>query len=169
MKMKAVLAALFALLFSSGAQAVPQHISGVYVLSIVNLCQLTIFADRNEEGAVVALSPLPGANFMTFENGTATFNINGTVKLVLRRIEGSMTLFQNEGGPPSGQALSIDSETTNSSYSLAAASFTLGGQVYQAWYSDIRAGGVPWRVDFQRKGTGAESKCMLQGTASRRQ
>jgi hypothetical protein len=154
------------------APASAQTISGKYIITVTNFCQLTGTYNFSTAGLGQNYLNEIESNGSNFKQSLyqGTFNpTKGSVTVSGFDDGGDLEIFHITGSIVAtlGSTITQTSSSGKMSYSNTATTFTIGGQVLNAMYGQIDKKGVAHYVTFQGVSAGDSGKeCTEQGTAS---
>jgi hypothetical protein len=155
-----LLAGVAVLAMAQAAQAAPPKISGVYIVSISNVCQEKLSVTKSGGTNVTDINKLNSAQFeetiakATFTLGTHKFSYTGT------RVFGDNILIVGKGGKVITEG---PDDLPISTYSNDPTTVTLAGNIFKVIYGAVTSGGVANSFMFQRK----DGICVTKGVAVR--
>jgi hypothetical protein len=153
-------AGIAVLTMMQAAQAATPKMSGVYIVSISNVCQDKISVTKSGMGNVTDVNKAATAQFeetiakATFTLATHAFSYSGT------RVSGDNLLIVGKGGKVIAEG---PDNLPSSTYSNNATTLTLAGNVFGVLYGAVNANGVATSAMFQRK----DGNCVTKGIAIR--
>jgi hypothetical protein len=156
-----LLAGVGVLAMAQVAQAAVPKISGVYIVSISNVCQDKISLTKSGSGNVTDVNKATSAQFeetiakATFVLSNHTFSYTGT------RVYGDNLLITGKAGKVITEG--PDTLPEGSPWSNTASTLTLAGNVFAVLYGAVNASGVATSAMFQRK----DGNCVTKGIAIR--